>query len=128
MILLHYKRQFRNTQRKPGSCLSGLPAHRTFLGWRVSDSAPDTVWPLSSFTDRPLARNLVQPLSTADCSEVGHTFFRATEVFMEIHRLSPPEVTMALRYATATTGRSQQPAMVGGTRWASILDAIGNTP
>src|SRR5437588_241101 len=56
MILLHYKRQFRNTQRKPGSCLSGLPAHRTFLGWRVSDSAPDTVWPLSSFTGRPMAR------------------------------------------------------------------------
>ena len=42
--------------------------------------------------------------------------------------LLPLEVTMALRHATATLDRSQQPALAGGACWTSILDAIGNTP
>src|SRR5919197_1174472 len=43
--------------------------------------------------------------------------------------LLPLEVmTMAVPHASGTIDRPPQPAMAGGTRWASILDAIGNTP
>src|SRR5919197_2601135 len=43
--------------------------------------------------------------------------------------LLPLEVmTMAVPHASGTIDRPPQPAMAGRARWASILDAIGNTP
>jgi glycine cleavage system aminomethyltransferase T len=67
----------------------------------------------------PRARDLVQPLSTADLSEAGHRFFRAKEIFLR----EVPVTALRLSYVGELGWELYTPSEFGVRMWDLLWEA-----